>query len=488
MEGRLVVGPNRLVHLDLKRAPLKVDYLEKLFPQLKNWGATGLLIEWEDTFPYQGELTVIGSAGDCGRSKAPDPGGGAYTEDDVGRILQLADSNDLMVVPLVQTFGHLEFVLRHSKYAHLREVSKYPSSICPSHPETMLLITSMIDQVIAMMPKSLQFFHIGADEVWHLGMCSLCSEQDKFTVLMNHLLSILRYFKERYPDVRPIMWDDMLRNVPTHLIKEYCISDLVDLMVWYYEPAPFFHVPEDLWAKYSQTFGKLWVASAFKGATGPCQILPVLQHHISNHEQWLSLLNSQSSCLILGIALTGWSRYDHYATLCELMPAAIPSLALCLKIATTGSYDEDVFKLVATSLGYTGPVMPSMNPHPRPQAVAAELNFPGWKIHTGIEWYANLRGKHQAVMSSDQVNAWLNPWQLKHNFTNPMQINGLVSRLFDLGQEWEALESYLTKHMAEAYYDSTIDEWLATLVHPLKNAAKQLYRSGDKQLGPSSGS
>lgn len=55
----------------------------------------------------------------------------------------------------------------------------------------------------------------------------------------------------------------------------------------------------------------------------------------------------------------------------------------------------------------------------------------------------------------------------------------VISRL---GQEWDALEVYLTKHMSEAYYDPTVDEWLATLVHSPKNAAKQLFKAGDKQL------
>lgn len=33
--------------------------LSKVFPLLKLWGTTGLLIEYEDTFPYAEELNVV---------------------------------------------------------------------------------------------------------------------------------------------------------------------------------------------------------------------------------------------------------------------------------------------------------------------------------------------------------------------------------------------------------------------------------------------
>lgn len=77
-----------------------------------------------------------------------------------------------------------------------------------------------------------------------------------------------------------------------------------------------------LWDKYSSIFPSVWVASAFKGATGSCQQLPILPHHVSNHEQWLKELPVIASkfSTFRGVALTGWSRYVCFITpfLCNL--------------------------------------------------------------------------------------------------------------------------------------------------------------------------
>lgn len=70
-----------------------------MFPFFREWGATGLLIEWEDTFPYRDQLACIGSYNT--ESKA-------YSECDVEQILKLAEASNLAVIPLVQSFGHLE--------------------------------------------------------------------------------------------------------------------------------------------------------------------------------------------------------------------------------------------------------------------------------------------------------------------------------------------------------------------------------------------
>jgi hypothetical protein len=82
------------VHLDLKGAAPKLSYFEQLFPLLNKWGATGICIEYEDMFPFDGILSSI-------KHKQ------AYTKDDIEKINKLAKDNHLDVMPLLQTYGEL---------------------------------------------------------------------------------------------------------------------------------------------------------------------------------------------------------------------------------------------------------------------------------------------------------------------------------------------------------------------------------------------
>jgi len=65
-----------------------------------------------------------------------------------------------------------------------------------------------------------------------------------------------------------------------------------------------------LWDKYSAVFPNIWAATAFKGATGSTQHVPIIRHHISNHEKWLEELGVHVSKIreFRGTAFTGWSR------------------------------------------------------------------------------------------------------------------------------------------------------------------------------------
>lgn len=80
-----------------------------------------------------------------------------------GVIVMRASGMQDKFVEMVSRFG-LQFVLKHVEWQELREVPRFPSSLCPSHPLALPLVTEMLDQVIRLSPAS-RHVHIGADEV-----------------------------------------------------------------------------------------------------------------------------------------------------------------------------------------------------------------------------------------------------------------------------------------------------------------------------------
>lgn len=90
----------------------------------------------------------------------------AYSVDNIKEILSLAESSQLDVIPLVQTFGHVEFALKHAEFAYLREVSNSPQALCPSRKSSLDFITELINQV-KYNANSINYFEINVfNRLW----------------------------------------------------------------------------------------------------------------------------------------------------------------------------------------------------------------------------------------------------------------------------------------------------------------------------------
>ena len=138
--------------MDFKGAPPKISYLREIFPLISKAGANALLIEYEDMFPYSGKIVNASALN-------------AFTVNQIQEILESAKLHQLEVIPLVQTFGHLEHVLKLEEFVHLREVLNNPSTLCPTKNESFDLIQMMIDQVMALHHQEgypIKFIHIGS--------------------------------------------------------------------------------------------------------------------------------------------------------------------------------------------------------------------------------------------------------------------------------------------------------------------------------------
>lgn len=90
--------------------------------------------EYEDMFPFNGILRNISAKN-------------AFTPNDIKDILSMAENLHLEVIPLIQTFGHVEFALKHAEFEHLREIKGSPQALCPSRNAALEFIREMVDQV-----------------------------------------------------------------------------------------------------------------------------------------------------------------------------------------------------------------------------------------------------------------------------------------------------------------------------------------------------
>ncbi|XP_053131660.1 hexosaminidase D-like isoform X2 [Hemicordylus capensis] len=410
----------RLVHLDLKGAAPKVSYLEQVFPLFSKLGANGVLMEYEDMFPFTGELEIL---------KSPY----AYSEKDIDKIQELAELNKLEVIPLVQTFGHVEFILKHDKYRHLREVERFPNSFNPHVPETLALVKAVLTQVLNKHRRS-SWVHIGADEVFHLGegmdsknwMSHNAGDVGK--MYLGHIREVVNFIASQPWRLQVLLWDDMLRKVSVAAIQDSGIARHTSPVLWFY--APDFDTPqiEKYVAKYAECgFKTIWFASAFKGTTGPAQAWTPLNHHLQNHLRWLKVMHSVAktpSVRCQGIVLTGWQRYDHYSALCELLPVGIPSLAVCLQTLVNGGFTEAAKKKVLDTLDFK-------NMQLEKSTCEGNGAFPGADIYRMVE-QVNGQLKDSVIKVLDEessIKGWFSQYHRKHQFGNPRNMESFGSKV-----------------------------------------------------------
>ncbi|KAH0629542.1 hypothetical protein JD844_011683 [Phrynosoma platyrhinos] len=403
-----------LVHLDLKGAPPKVSYLAEIFPLFHALGANGILLEYEDMFPYDGELKPL-----CAND--------AYSTSEIKEILKLAKLHDLEIIPLIQTFGHMEFVLKHKEFCHLREVAMFPNTVNPHSKESLRLVCTMIDQVIALHGE-LRWFHIGCDEVYYLGEgeeSKEWSQQGENTIeklCLAHMKAVASHVVSAHPTVKPVVWDDMLRGMNEETLRDSGIAQLTELMIWDYSPDLEVGSKVNLIEKYLKCdFSKLWFASAFKGATGVNQCLTLIGHHLKNHQQWLKVAESIPAGIVRGITLTGWQRYDHFSVLCELLPVGIPSLAVCLQTLKNGGYSEKVKEDVEKLLGISS-----------------------------LETDTFMR----------YVTGWFSPYHRKRKKIHPIMIHHFQPDALRLLTKWNAVIQELHTAMEKVFYASAVEEWM----------------------------
>ncbi|KAJ8251214.1 hypothetical protein GJAV_G00218560 [Gymnothorax javanicus] len=471
--------PLKVVHLDLKGAPPKLKYLEQIFPLFSSLGATGVLLEYEDMFPYDGELQVLRSPY-------------AYSAEDIKTIQNLAKLSKLQVIPLIQVFGHLEFVLKHEKFTALREAGDFPNSLNPHAPGSQPLIQAMATQVLDLHPD-VSWFHIGADEVYELGQSQdsknwlHSNKGDIGKMFLDHVVTVARFIVAKRPGIHLLMWDDMMRKISASTIKESGLQSLASPVMWFYAAELNEQNIDQLISKYQNVgFKNIWFASAFKGASGIDQKVAPFDKHLKNHLSWLKVMKSMSkypSVSFRGNILTGWQRYDHFSVLCELLPMGIPSLAVCLKTLQHGAFLKEAQTEIQHLLGCSINIEKGI--------CEGSGAFPGSEMYSMILSISqSLQSQTEEILKDYNVRGYFTSYHRKYNFSNPRRLNFFRHKLEKLLLNWESFLEKFRSQMETIYFPDTIEEWMDEYVNvhmdKLRSMSADVNRIGKLKGRPKS--
>jgi hypothetical protein len=148
--------------IDLRFQTYTMDYLIEAIKRMAHYKLNAVLMEYSNKFPYSGPFETIRD-------------GTAFSEAEVRRFVQCCHDRCVEIIPLVQSFGHMEYLLNTEEYRYLREDPAFASQICPSRPESIAVTRGLLEQIKAMHPASHRVC-LGCDETFHLGKCPRCSE------------------------------------------------------------------------------------------------------------------------------------------------------------------------------------------------------------------------------------------------------------------------------------------------------------------------
>ncbi len=275
----------RAFYIDCRVQVMTVSAIKEFALDLSKKGINALLIEYEATFPFEKHSTLTNSL--------------AYSRSDIKEIVKYCASLGMDVIPLQNCFGHCEYILRHDRYASLREDSKEVSQVCPLKiDEAKKIFREIFEDVASLHPS--KYFHIGADETYLLGNCKNCSKKDKSRLFVDYVKAMCQILEDM--GKTPIIWADIIlkyNGAAGELPKNLVFVD------WNYGWSP------DKFGNLEHLFkldNKIWGASALRSSPDNICITDWMKH-FENISVFLPFARAHG---YEGIIDTSWSTSGIY--------------------------------------------------------------------------------------------------------------------------------------------------------------------------------
>ena len=202
----------RAFHVDMRIQVMKMSALKKLAYQLHQQGINTLIMEWEGSYPYKDETIISNQY--------------AYKRSEIKDFINYCHSLSMDVIPLQQTFGHVEYILKHYKYAALREDEKDFSQVCPTELDKCRGLFTKLMKDMAETHQS-PYIHVGGDETFLLGHCEKCQRKVAKVGLSGLYFDYIKMICDIAVSLgkRPVVWADIAIKYPEkiHLLPKQTI-------------------------------------------------------------------------------------------------------------------------------------------------------------------------------------------------------------------------------------------------------------------------
>jgi len=180
---------------------MTITALRNFALQLKGYGFNTLIMEWEATYPFEKHPLI--------------PNRYAYTKTEITSFIKYCDSLGIDVIPLQQSFGHVEYILRHYRYKGLREDQQDYSQVCPlEEDKDKSLFTDLFTELAS--THTSKYIHIGGDETYLLGHCEKCSRKAALEGKSKLYIDYIRMLCGIVIKLgkRPVLWADIALKYP----------------------------------------------------------------------------------------------------------------------------------------------------------------------------------------------------------------------------------------------------------------------------------
>ncbi|XP_023344088.1 hexosaminidase D [Eurytemora carolleeae] len=212
--------------------------------------------------------------------------------------------------------------------------------------------------------------------------------------------------------------------------------------------------------------------------------IPNLNRHFNNQLSWLKVMERESGLApsgktiqFQGLLLAGWSRYDHFAVLCELLPVSIPSLVLDLvTVAKPVNLGAEIHSLL--SCPGTVPLLTQrrlrQDPH---QSELRNCKFPGSKLFGLVSSLQYYKSEAENLVRKLRLRGgWLTSYNLRHNFSSPSRLSPQTRQIQYLLKSLSEYSSNLNNEMNQFFLEDTVNEWIEQNILPIRVILQSLNK------------